>query len=334
MDYIAYIRPMGGRTVTAEEDLARQREELNWWLEKSGGQLVAEYVAKDRAGEGELVAEALKECRKRKARLVIPSLIRTGQAKTLIDALIGARAQFVVIHVKDEPTRRLVDTLNDSAKREQERRAKRAKESLGTRKVGNPHGTRADGTPALTQEARAKGCEAAAKVKRQAANAFAAKMQPIIRGLMEGNKYDPGMTQYAVAKELNRRRVETASGTTGNWTGTKVSRVLAWEVTEEYKLKENFFKGWKSLYKRKAWHAENDPAPRYVPEKIEVFEPTPLVIAEVALDKAEKRYDSGKAEGAAGVLSALHQLAKVEGHNDWQMDAYRKTKQRRRRSHR
>lgn len=247
MDYIGYIRVTPAKGLTAEEDLARQREELAWWIGKSGGQQIGEYIVEDRAKEGVLIAEALKDCRKRKARLVIPSLIRTGQAKDLMDALIGARMQFVVIHVMNEPTRRLIDTLNASAKREQEKRSKRAKDSA---KVGNPHGTRKDGTPALSKEAREKGRAAAAKVKHEKANDFVLKVQPTIKGMRAA-----GLTMYAIAKDLNQRRVKTASGTTGNWTVTKVARVLAWKITEPYKLEENFrgMRTWKAVRIEQAW---------------------------------------------------------------------------------
>lgn len=247
MDYIGFIRVTPAKGLTSEEDLARQREELAWWIGKSGGQQIGEYIVEDRAKEGTLIAEALKDCRKRKARLVIPSLVRIGQAKDLMDALIGARMQFVVIHVKDEPTRRLIDTLNASARREQEKRSKRATDSA---KVGNPHGLRKDGTPALSKEAREKGRAAAAKVKHEKANGFALKVQPTIKGMLAA-----GLTKYAIAKDLNKRRVKTASGTTGNWTGTKVGRVLAWKVTEPYKLEENFRgeRVWKAVRIEQEW---------------------------------------------------------------------------------
>jgi hypothetical protein len=248
MNYIGYLRlGTAGSKVTPEADLARQREELLWWIKKSGGRQVGEFIVEKRAEEGALIAEALQECRRLRARLVIPSLSRPRQARDLMDALIRAQTQFVVIRVTDEPTRRLIELLNASAKRNQEQRAQRAKDSV---KVGNPHGTRRDGTPALSKEAQAKGREVAAKVRQQKADAFALKLQPVIKELMEGAKVgtcDGKMTRYAVAEELNLRKTKTASGKVGKWDERKVARVLDRKVVEPYVLEANWKKGWKKL---------------------------------------------------------------------------------------
>jgi hypothetical protein len=245
MDYIGFIRlGTSGEKVSPDADLARQREGLAWWIRKNGGGQVGEYIVKERSEEGALIAEALKECRRLRARLVIPELCRPRQARDLMDALVQAQTQFNVIRVTDEPTRRLVEMLNASAKRNQEKRARRAKDSA---KVGNPHGTRRDGTPALSKEAQAMGRAAAERVKKDKADAFALKLQPIIKKMLED-----GMTKYAVAKELNSRKTKTASGKVGAWDERKVTRVLEREVTAPYVLEENWKKGWKRLWKDQA----------------------------------------------------------------------------------
>jgi hypothetical protein len=60
------------------------------------------------------------------------------------------------------------------------------------------------------------------------------------------------MTKYAVAQELNSRKVKTASGKVGAWDERKVTRALEREVTAPYVLEENWKKGWKRFWKDQA----------------------------------------------------------------------------------
>jgi len=215
--YVGYIRESTLRWLT----LGEQREEIARHLTTFEGRLVAEYIVDvRRLTEGEQIFAALRDCKKHKARLLIPFIERIDRAGVLLAALVDSKVRFEVIRAESKANRRVIEALNRAAEAHQDLLTARRK-TRPKKPATNPGGLRRDGTPALTQEARAKGTVMGLQTRKDAADAFVARMRPRIQALVV-----EGFTHYAIAGILNEEKLRTAGGKVGKWDATKVRRVL------------------------------------------------------------------------------------------------------------
>lgn len=207
--FIAYYRVSTDRQGASGLGLEAQREAVQRHI--GAGKLAAEYTevesGKKHTNRPQLLA-ALQECRRKKATLVIAKLDRLGRNVAFISALMDSGADFVCC---DNPhaNRLMLHMLAAFAEHEREQISQRTKAALAAAKkrgvkLGNPRPL-----PAL-ELARA------VHISRRPA--------PEVLNIMRSLQ-GQGMSDRAIARELNRLNIKTGRGC--EWHGPTVKAALA-----------------------------------------------------------------------------------------------------------
>jgi len=195
--------------------LEAQREALVRFASAEAFDLAREFVEVE-TGKGAdalerrpLLRQALDEARRLKCAIAVAKLDRLSRDVHFISGLMAQRVPFVVAELGPDVDPFVLHLYAVLAEKERSLISQRTKAALAAVKargviLGNPR----------LAEAQPKAVEA---VKAEA-NAFAANVRPILDSL------PPGMSANAMAKELNARRVATASG--GRWSASTVLRIL------------------------------------------------------------------------------------------------------------
>lgn len=172
-------------------------------------------VESGRSNKRPMLQEALTQCKKLRATLLIAKLDRLSRSVAFISALMESRVEFKVV---DNPyaDKLLLHFLSIVAEHERDRIAQRTKEALQIAKArGTLLGTH--GRDVLSKQNRAKALE------------FARSMKPVLEKL---NKR--GITSMRkIAAELNRKKIPSATGKT--WYATTVNNVIKRLSETEYK---------------------------------------------------------------------------------------------------
>lgn len=209
--FIAYYRVSTDRQGKSGLGLDAQRSAVATHI-AGRGDLVAEFteVESGKKNDRPQLAEALLQCRKQKARLVIAKLDRLARNLAFIANLIESGVEFTACAVP-EANKTFLQILAVFAEHERDMISKRAKEALaaakakGTR-LGNPH-------------PHASLIKGRAKVMANL-NTHAKSVRPLILDL-----HLQGLSQRAIARELNRRGLPTARGK--QWEAAQVGNLLA-----------------------------------------------------------------------------------------------------------
>ena len=198
--FVAYFRVSTDRQGKSGLGLEAQREAVMNYLNGGNWQLVGELRA----------IRPLAACKRHKAKLVIAKLDRLSRNLAFIAALMDSGVEFVAV---DNPhaNKLTVHILAAVAQHEREMIAQRTKDALAAAKargtvLGNPH----------LAAARA----VAHTAQREAADAFAANVRPIIEQIRASGV----QSLRGVARALTARGIKTARG--GTWTPVQVSDIL------------------------------------------------------------------------------------------------------------
>lgn len=213
--FFAYYRVSTEKQGASQLGLEAQRDAVQRYLSSSGvqGKLVGEFVEIEsgRKSDRPKLAEALRECKRRKAMLVIAKLDRLSRNVHFISGLLESGVDFIAT---DNPhaNRFQIHLLAAFAEYERDLISKRTKEALARAKA------RGVKLGAPDQQALSK---AGAEALKLSAREHAANLKPVIDGLQA-----QGISGLkALAEALNERRVATPRG--GRWHPSSVSRVLA-----------------------------------------------------------------------------------------------------------
>lgn len=237
--YVAYCRvstDMQGREglgMQAQQDAVRAYLEsvgapdgqpIRWFIEVESGKV------KERP---ELQA-ALELCKLRSATLVVAKLDRLARNLAFIATLMESGVDFVCCDMP-HANKLTIQVLAAVAEHEREMISTRTKAALASVKAK----LRASGTAMTRGNSRLgiapreitrlgagdplPGATAAGEVNAAKADAFAARMQPILEGMRRS-----GMSYAEIAAELNRRGEPTRKG--GEWHSTTVRNILLREV--------------------------------------------------------------------------------------------------------
>lgn len=208
--FVAYYRVSTDKQGRSGLGLEAQRQAVSHFVSGSG-QLIAEFteVESTRSQRPQLDA-ALDACHRQKATLLIARLDRLARNVAFISNLMESRVDFVAADMP-QANRLTIHILAAVAEHEREMISKRTKAALAAAKargvmLGNP-----DPLPASRK---------ATQARRENAAAFRARVRPLIHGLQERGF----TTLYALAEELNARRIPTARG--GRWYPTTVRNIL------------------------------------------------------------------------------------------------------------
>jgi DNA invertase Pin-like site-specific DNA recombinase len=198
--------------------LDAQRAAIEAFTQANGFEIEAEPFVEVESGRGNgddaldrrpVLATALAKARALRCPVVVSKLDRLSRDVHFISSLMAHRVPFIVAELGPEVDPFVLYLYAALAEKERSLISQRTKAALAALKargatLGNPR----------LSEAQPK---AVAAVKAEA-EAFAANVRPIL------DSRPQGMSANAMARELNARRVATASG--GKWSATTVLRVL------------------------------------------------------------------------------------------------------------
>jgi DNA invertase Pin-like site-specific DNA recombinase len=216
---VTYIRVSTAQQGRSGLGIEAQRAALSHFVEAEGCQVAGEFVEVE-TGKGAdaldrrpQLAAALALARKAKASVLVAKLDRLSRDVAFIADLMARRVPFIVAELGADTDPFILHLYAALAEKERNMIAGRTKAALAARKA---QGVKL-GNPRNLAEAGAKG----AQTQREAADAFAANVLPIVRQLQASGATTP----RAIAAAMNARGVRTARG--GDWHDSTVRNLLA-----------------------------------------------------------------------------------------------------------
>ncbi len=209
--FVAYYRVSTDKQGKSGLGLEAQQQAVVQFL-AGRGELLAEFTEVEsgkRHTNRPQLAEALTQCRKYKARLVIAKLDRLARNVHFISGLMESGVDFVAVDMP-EANRLTVHIIAAVAEHEREMISQRTKAALA---VAKARGTRL-GNP-RPEESLSKGRITA----RNHLESHHRRVQPVVSEL-----HDQHLSLRAIAREMNRRGIPTARGR--QWEATTVAGVL------------------------------------------------------------------------------------------------------------
>src|SRR4051794_36169320 len=214
--FVAYYRVSTDRQGRSGLGRDAQRSAVADYLNGGNWQLAAAFteIESGKKNDRPELAKALATCRRIGATLIIAKLDRLARNVAFVSNLMESGVEFTAV---DFPTanRLTIHILAAVAEHEAAMTSTRTKAALAAAKA---RGTKL-GTPNLTDDARAKGREAAKRVLEGRAAARAADLAPVVAEIKAG-----GHTSLrAIAAELDARGIPAPRG--GKWTAPAVMRL-------------------------------------------------------------------------------------------------------------
>jgi DNA invertase Pin-like site-specific DNA recombinase len=211
--FYAYYRVSTERQGASGLGLEAQRSAVLQHMAREGGRIEGEYVEIEsgKRSDRPKLAEAIRECKRSKATLIIAKLDRLARNVHFISGLLESGVDFVAV---DNPhaNRFQIHLLAAVAEYERDMISKRTKEALAQAK--------ARGVKLGAKDQRALSRAGAQALKASALD-FAEKLRPIVEGLIAQGINGPS----ALSEALNARGVVSRTG--GRWYPSTVSKVLA-----------------------------------------------------------------------------------------------------------
>lgn len=225
--YVAYYRVSTDKQGASGLGLDAQRAAVLDHINGNGDKLIAEYteVESGKRNDRPQLAEALKLCRKEKAKLVIAKLDRLARNVAFISNLMESGVDFVAVDMPDA-NRLTVHILAAVAEHERDMISQRTKDALaeakakGT-KLGNPRKRDSIDKDGNLKIGRARAGKIGRQRLREKADQHASKVSTIIEGIKEKQGK---ATLQSIADALNNMHIPTARG--GDWHPATVRNIL------------------------------------------------------------------------------------------------------------
>lgn len=207
---ITYYRVSTDRQGKSGLGLEAQQEAVSRFAIQEGYEVAAEFTEIESGKKNqrpELLA-ALEQCKKQRAILIIAKLDRLGRNVAFISNLMESRVEFKAV---DNPhaNKLMVHLLAAFAEHEREQISTRTKDALGAAKRRGV-------------QLGKHGKEVLSEQNREAADAFAERMRPIIETL----RAQGFTTIRAIRDELNRQGIATARDSGEVWHVRTVHAIL------------------------------------------------------------------------------------------------------------
>lgn len=216
--YISYLRVSTDRQGKSGLGLEAQRQAIENFMATDHGKLLREYleVESGRKDDRPQLQTALDACQETGATLLIAKLDRLARNVYFISTLMESGVEFVACDFP-QANRLTIHILAAVAEHEREMISKRTKEALAAAKA---RGVKL-GQNNLTEKGRTTGAENSRTGRSKKAAEFALKRYPAIAAYRQ-----EGLSLRAIAAELNKMSVLTASGKLGSWTAAGVRNVI------------------------------------------------------------------------------------------------------------
>jgi DNA invertase Pin-like site-specific DNA recombinase len=216
---IAYHRVSTGAQGRSGLGLAAQQEAVHRFVATEGLTLIGEHIeietgkGADALDRRPVLREALAQARKAKAAVLVAKLDRLSRDVAFISGLMACKVPFIVAELGADADPFMLHIYAALAEKERALIAERTRLALAGKKAqGALLGNRTN-----LPEAQRAGQAA----NREAADAFAANVLPIVRQIEAAGVRGP----RGIAKALNDRGVRTARG--GAWHSSTVRNLLA-----------------------------------------------------------------------------------------------------------
>ncbi len=217
--FVAYLRVSTDKQGCNGLGIDVQRSSITNYLNGGAWELLREYVEVESGKNSNRpqLQEAMSECRRTGATLIIAKLDRLSRDPDFIGMMMNGGIDFVACDMPDANkfTIRIMAAL---AEKEREMISERTKAALQAAKAkGIKLGKPENATP----EGRSKGIASSLEVRQKKADKFSVEMKPIVMGLQE-----QGMSLRQIAEQLNERSILTSRGKKSKWTPTAVKNVI------------------------------------------------------------------------------------------------------------
>lgn len=216
-DFVTYLRVSTQRQGQSGLGLEAQQKAVQDYAASCGGAVLAEFVEVESGKKNDRpkLAQAMQRCRLTGAVLLIAKLDRLSRDAHFLIGLEKAGIEFVAADMP-HANRLTVGIMALVAQQEREAISQRTKAALAAAKARGVRLGGYRGGPTLDQ---AKGTQAAAEARREAAQRFAEQVGPMAQELLGS-----GLSLRQVAIRLTEQGIRTARG--GKvWTAAGVSRV-------------------------------------------------------------------------------------------------------------
>lgn len=223
--YISYRRVSREDQGKSGAGLEAQRQTINDFVEREGGEIISEYVeivsgaVDDRP---ELIA-AMAEAKRRRCFLIVSKLDRLSRRVAFIANLMDGKTKFVVAELGHDVDPFMLHIYASVAEKERALISSRTKQALAVKKAqGVILGNRVTDAQAA---ATGKQTLAMAQAKGAATNQARAvqrreNIMPIIASIQAAGV----STMAGIANALNQRGIKTVRG--GSWQAVQVQRVM------------------------------------------------------------------------------------------------------------
>ena len=213
--FVSYIRVSTARQGASGLGLEAQQESVQRFLNGGSWELLGEFKEVETGKGADALAKrpqlraALDVCRKEGATLIIAKLDRLSRSVHFVSGLMESKVHFVACDMP-EANELTIHIMAAFAEHEAKRISQRTKDALAIAKARG----------AALGKSGAANLRPNLEARQQAANAFAARLQPMFDGMKLRQ-----LTQRAMVAELNAVGVPAPKG--GQWCIGQVQRVLA-----------------------------------------------------------------------------------------------------------
>jgi len=217
--FVAYYRVSTARQGRSGLGLEAQQSAVRQYLNGGNWEMVAEFTEIESGKRHEnrpKLAEAMRICRLRGAKLVIAKLDRLARNVHFISGLREGGVRFVAADVPDANDM-TVNILAAVAENEAKVISARTKAALQAAKA---KGTKLGGDRGNLPGVAKAGAEASVAARRRKASVRLADLAPVIEDIRAGG----AVSLRQIATELNVRGIPTARG--GMWSAVQVRRIV------------------------------------------------------------------------------------------------------------
>lgn len=213
--FVSYIRVSTARQGASGLGLEAQQEAVQRFLNGGSWELLGEFKEVETGKGADALTKrpqlraALDACRKEGATLIIAKLDRLSRSVHFVSGLMESKVRFVACDMP-EANELTIHIMAAFAEHEAKRISQRTKDALAVAKARG----------AVLGKSGATNLRSNLEARQQAANAFAARLQPMFDGMKLRQ-----LTQRAMVAELNAVGVPAPQG--GQWRIGQVQRVLA-----------------------------------------------------------------------------------------------------------
>jgi len=217
--FVSYLRVSTDKQGRNGLGIDAQRASINDYLNGGAWDLLREFVEVESGKNNNRpeLQEALKECRRTGATLVIAKLDRLSRDPDFIGVVMKSELEFVACDMP-EANKFTIRIMAALAEKERELISERTKAAL---KAAQARGVTLGRAENATPEGRAKGIAASLEVRKQKADRFVLETRPIIEEYQQQE-----LSLRDIAVKLNERNILTARGKVSKWSHVAVKKIL------------------------------------------------------------------------------------------------------------